>query len=968
MKKRSYYYLAGGFALVLLLVWLTPKFFAGAAKEKVLTMSEKYVNAKITFKDIDLSLLSSFPDLEVGLENFEIHNKAPFEGDTLLKAKTFEICINFWSVFSDEIIIKSIDIEEPDVYVRVLKDGRANYDIAIPDNAAKPITEEEGSSKIALDSWKITNGTIRYSDASLPCWVSLKGFNHSGSGELDSDLFDLVTQTDVDSLSLNFDNINYFNKNKLSAKVIMDMNMATSTYKFKENNIKINDFAFSFAGMFAMPASGYDMDITFKAAESEFKNLLSLIPAVFMEGYESIKTSGSLVFEGFAKGTYDDTKNKMPAFGLKMGVKNGFLQYPDLPSAVQDIQMSMNIDNKDGNLENTTIDIQQFALKLGSNPVSGRLKLKGLTDYWIDADINAKVNLAELKTMFPMDSLDMKGLFGLNLKANGLYSEAKSVIPNINAKASLQQGYLKHLAYPIPMENIEMDATASNTSGKMADTSIELNKLILLVDKNPFEINGSIVNLDDYTYDLKVKGLLDLGKITKIYPIEKTTITGQMAMDLITKGKMSDIEASKYDKLPTSGKMSLKNFKYKSEDLPQGFNIDASEMTFTPERLIITSFLGSAGKSDLNITGHLLNYLAYGFHATGLKETPAILVGNMSLKSRKFDVNEWLAEEEAASTTTEEPLTVFEVPKDIDFTFNANIEEVLYDNLTLKNMTGTIIAKNGTVRMNNLIFNTLGGTIRTSGLYDSRNLAKPLFDFDLDILEMGLGNAAQNFNTVQTFAPVAKNVEGIFNTKFKMKGGLKQDMMPDLLSLTGGGSMLLKQASFKQDPLMKSIIAQTGLKSLENSTLMDLIMQFSIENGRMFVKPYSFALGECLAGVEGSTGVDGSIDYKMMMMVPKSLMASKIQDWFSLDVSKAQLDHLDLHFTLKGSYAQPRVSFDKTLLQNQIKAAIKAEVKEEVTEQGKELLEDILADTTNKNLKDKVKDQLKDRWKKIKNR
>ncbi len=967
MTKKGYYYLSGGFLAVLLLLWLAPKFLAGTAKEKVMQSAEKYINAKLSFKEIDVSLLANFPLLEVELSDFELLNKAPFEGDTLIYARSFSVSVDVWSVFSDEITVKSIAIKQPRVYLRVQKDGKANYDIAIEDSN-QPITEEsESTTKIALDSWLIEEGTIRYSDASLPCWAVLTGVHHEGSGELDAEIFDLETQTNVNSLSLNYNNVSYFNNNKLNANVVMDMNMATSTFKFKENTIKINDFAFGFEGLFSMPASGgFDMNVSYRAAEGSFKNLLSLIPAVFMKGYENIKTSGSLAFSGFVKGLYDDTKGKMPAFSLKLAVKDGFFQYPDLPSAVQGVQMNMSVDNTDGNLENTVLDVQQFSLRLGSNPISGKVRVKGLTDYFIDADINARVDLAELKSMFPMDSLDMKGIFSANVKANGLYSEAKSIVPSINAHATLEKGYLKSLAYPIPMENIELKATALNTSGKMPDTAIKLEKLTLLVDKNPFEIAGSVVNLDDYTYDLKIKGLLDLGKITKIYPIENTTITGQMAMDLVTKGKMSDIEASKYDKLPTSGQMKLSSFKYLSKDFPQGFIVSQSSISFTPERLIIHSFSGMLGKSDLNLKGHLQNYLGYGFHAAGLKETPEILVGNLSMNGKKFDANEWLEEEETPNPADEEPLTVFEVPKDVDFTIAASIDEVLYDNLTLKDLNGTLLVKNGTIRMNNLIFNTLGGTIRTSGLYDSRNVAKPLFDFDLDVLNMGLGLAAQNFNTVQTFAPIAKSVDGDFTTQFKMKGVLGQDMMPNLMTITGGGNALLKSAAFKQDPLMKSIVAQTGLKQLENSVLKDVAMKLSIREGRMHVAPYSFALGECVAGVEGSTGADGSIDYKMMMLVPKSLMANKIQEWFGLDVSKAQLEHLDLNFALKGTYAQPKITFDKALLQNQIKAAIKAEIKQEVTEQGKDLLQDILSDTTNKNLKDKVKDQLKDRWKKIK--
>ena len=54
-----------------------------------------------------------------------------------------------------------------------------------------------------------------------------------------------------------------------------------------------------------MPDDGsYVMDIKFNAPSTEFKDILSLVPAVYKNDFANIKTSGKAIFNGFVKGTY----------------------------------------------------------------------------------------------------------------------------------------------------------------------------------------------------------------------------------------------------------------------------------------------------------------------------------------------------------------------------------------------------------------------------------------------------------------------------------------------------------------------------------------------------------------------------------------------------------------------------------------------------------------------------------------
>ena len=155
-------------------------------------------------------------------------------------------------------------------------------------------------------------------------------------------------------------------------------------------------------------------------------------------------------FSGKVKGIYNDSS--MPAYNVSLKVANGLISYPDLPTPIRNINIDMLIDCNDGNYENTLIDIKTMHMDLGSNPIDGSLIVRNLKDYSMKADLKASLNLAELSSMFPMEGLDMKGIFKMNLKADGIYDSIHNMMPSIDATMSMENGYIKSSEFPKAFE------------------------------------------------------------------------------------------------------------------------------------------------------------------------------------------------------------------------------------------------------------------------------------------------------------------------------------------------------------------------------------------------------------------------------------------------------------------------------------------------------------------------------------
>src|SRR5690606_11917737 len=129
------------------------------------------------------------------------------------------------------------------------------------------------------------------------------------------------------------------------------------------------------------------------------------------------------------KGIYNE--NSFPAFEVGLVVEEGMFQYPDLPKPVRDININMLVQNETNNLDNTQVNISDFNLIFGSNPMSGKLFLENLVTYDIDGQFLGKLNLEELTSIFPIEGMDLKGSLNINATAEGRYDSVAKVIPRI---------------------------------------------------------------------------------------------------------------------------------------------------------------------------------------------------------------------------------------------------------------------------------------------------------------------------------------------------------------------------------------------------------------------------------------------------------------------------------------------------------------------------------------------------------
>ncbi len=507
---------------LILAMILIPYFFKDELKEMVIAEANKSLNAEVELGDFDLTWFSTFPNLTVQLIDTKITGKGDFGGVELIYAKKIKAQVKLWDVISgDQIAIRNIELVEPRIDVRILKDGRANYDIVKLDSLLTPDEVEESSSfKMSLQGYSVTDGYIRYDDRAGDMFAEIVKLNHNGKGDMTADIIDFETSTQMDELTYSMSGIPYLTKVKTDADIdlLMVFTEKTSKYTLKDNTFNLNNLKFALNGFYEM-LDGYDnMDLKLDASKATFKDFLSLIPTFYQSGYESIVTKGNLAMNGFVKGKMDD--DNMPGWDFNLSVDNAQIKYPDVPGSINNIFLKASSKFVGGtNMNLMTVDVPKFHADFVGNVIDANLKLSNIEkDPLMDTRIMAKVDLATLKQVIPMaEGESYKGKLDADVSLKGYLSAIDNEdYDAFNATGSIELSNMNYtsadLTAAVDIKTMMLrfnpqNLTLENLEAKMGKSDFKMMGTIdnylayMLRDellKGDFDFSSSNLDLDEF--------------------------------------------------------------------------------------------------------------------------------------------------------------------------------------------------------------------------------------------------------------------------------------------------------------------------------------------------------------------------------------------------------------------------------------------------------------------------------------
>ncbi len=840
-------------AILLVILALAVVFLPYVFKGKITSLAKQEINkqvvAQVDFTELNFSLIRSFPNFRLSIENLSVVGKNEFQGDTLAFIPGTHLIFNIIDIFRGNYIISKISLVEPRISIWTKSDGKANYDIMIPDSSGTvPQEEPDGSNNfsIHLKKFSIVDGQLTYIDNESKIYMTMKGINHTLHGDLGASRATLFTQTSCSDLMLQYEKSTYLNHVSLRYQSNMDADLNNSIYTFGKNELTINKLKLNFEGSVSMMKEGINLVLTYDAPSTAFKELLSLVPETYLKDYEGLETTGMFSLNGDVKGIY--TNESYPAFSLNLAVQNGTVKYPDLPGKITNIGITSSITSPGGVLDHVVIDVQGMHMEMGNNPLDLRLKLSTpISDPEIDCNLKAQMDLATVKDYYPIDNTDL--------------------------------------------------------------------------------LKGTIV------------------------------------ADIALKGKLSAIENQQYEQFLAMGSLVLQNMEYSSPAFKNPVVISQAQLNFSPQYIDLVTFGLNTGKSDLQASGKLENYLAYY-----LKDET--LTGTMTVKSNFFNLDDVMdtsaSEDEITTAPTQETGTtasadtsarVPQIPGNIHFVINSTFNHLKYDSLDMSQVTGKVLISDKKLWLEDLNMQISGGSMNVSGNYAALTPRTAQTSLLLKLNSLDIPTAFKQFALLRTYLPLAEKATGKFSGSVDFTTSLDAGLMPLYETFNGRGWLSANDLKVTGMNTLVKAAELLHYEELANLTLEKVLVEFKFVDGKLIVDPFDMKYQGIKGTLQGWTAFDGKIGYEMLVEIPRKKLGSDANQLLDNLVGEANKlgasfsigDNIPFALVIGGTLENPTVSVGpgngsaKETVKETVKEVINQEidkVKENLKVEAQKLIED----------------------------
>ena len=519
-----------------------------------------------------------------------------------------------------------------------------------------------------------------------------------------------------------------------------------------------------------------------------------------------------------------------------------------------------------------------------------------------------------------IEGVQTTGEFTINGKVAGKYTP--TTIPKLDIRMLSQDASFKYPSLPKSVKNINIDIKIGNDTEKFEDTYVNINRFAFTIDQDAFSAKALLRNLTgNMLVDADLKGTINLANIQKAYPVDlDLDLKGILKADVSTSLDMESVEKQAYERIRNSGHASLEQFVYSGAGFLQPFHINKAGLSFNNAKIELTELDAKTGKTDFQIKGDLQNF--YGFALRN-----EVLKGYFSLASNHIEVADFMQTDTPAQTPKQEqekpaeskPATTgntastsIKIPAFLDCTLDAKAKTVVYDKLSLNNVSGKLIIKDEKVSLQNLQTDIFGGKTAITGDVSTKGETST-FAVDLDMSKLNIVESFTQIEMLKHIMPIAKAVEGFFSSKISVTGKLTPELTPDMNSLSGSLSASILDGHVKSSsPLVSALDSQFTQLNLSKMNLKDLKANVTFENGRVIVKPFTIKWNNSTINVAGTHGFDQTMDYKLTFNVPAKMLGSDASALLAkLTATEQQkLGDIPVNVNMGGNFAKPQVSTD----------------------------------------------------------
>jgi len=501
--------------------------------EAVLDKVNESLKEPVTVEEVTFSALTNFPQMGVTMQGITVPPGAGNKEEPLLKAGKFQVLLNIMDVIRGDYNIRSIHLENGELYLRTLANGEVNYDVAVESTEVDTAQEEDGTSQpleLALESFTMKQFLIRYADEKVKDDYSIYIESTDAGLEIKEGVYTVRLNGDLQARNITLGGEPYLKEKPLSINTTLTYEDSTGAVEVLPSELVIRDSEFKLRGNYT-PGTVDQIDLVVSADEVNLRTLVSLLPESLAGDLSQYRSRGQMYFSGSIKGGVSGSAT--PAINLDFGGQDVSLSHPDYDQTFDHVFFEGNFTNgRRLNLNTSAITIRNLKGELNGKPITASFALCNFEDYQVEASLSGQMDVPALLRIAELEAVEeADGYLDAEVSFKGRLADLESAdnIGRVNTSGTLgvRDMDVTLADWPIPLKGISgtfrfnsTDLAIQNVQGKVGQSHLRFNGILnnlvgyLLLEDQDFVVQADLFS--DY---------LDLDELLSGDPIDEDEVS-----------------------------------------------------------------------------------------------------------------------------------------------------------------------------------------------------------------------------------------------------------------------------------------------------------------------------------------------------------------------------------------------------------------------------------------------------------
>lgn len=493
-----------------------------------------------------------------------------------------------------------------------------------------------------------------------------------------------------------------------------------------------------------------------------------------------------------------------------------------------------------------------------------------------------------------------RGVLDFDLRIRGAlgrtFAKGAARPPEVTGALALANGGLEYRGAPASVQDVSFHA-------RFAPDSLTIGDLAARIAGQPLRGRVAVARFADPLVAFAVRGDLELAALEPLLVPKDGAISGHAAVDLAGNGRAKDPGA-----MAIEGRIQLKDVRVKQPSLPKEIQSLEGAIQFSRTRASVSRLSGKAGASEFALDAQVDRPLAL-VAKLGPSTPPAPSAIQFQFRAPYLDLADLVPRGGGGL-----------VLPNARGGGRVEIGKLKDDRLEVADLSATLALAPGVLTVSSFSARAYGGLAGGSARLDVSDPARARIETRARL------DSARVERLLAAFVPPGEWLAGVLGGTIDLQG----DLADLRRSLTAAGLASVLNGTLARAPVFDRLAEFAHVPAFRSLKFRDLRSNFRIVGGRVFTGPLTLHGPQGDWTWNGSTGLDGTLDYAVSVTLPAAAAAAiGARSALAAGALEDDQGRLLMDFRVAGPARAPRVAWDPAAMQARLKGRVSQAIAEQ---------------------------------------